>query len=99
MEGYLLLNLGSQGRISIWEKETDREVFKKGRTVQEQLEAKADEVLTWILRIEKISVVAPVSQKHKKGKQLTSLGKTIPRPFKSNSHFGSHMIKERKHHV
>lgn len=45
-----------------------REVFKKGRTVQERLEAKADEVLTWILRIENISVVAPISQKHKKGR-------------------------------
>ena len=51
-----------------------REVFKKLRTLQEQLEAKAGECLllscfevafTWILQIEKVSVVVPISQKHK----------------------------------
>lgn len=51
-----------------------REVVKKGRTLQDQLEAKANECLllscfevvpTWILQIEKVSVVVPISQKHK----------------------------------
>lgn len=51
-----------------------REIFKKGRTLQEQLDAKADEclhlscfevVLTWLSQIEKVSVVIPVSKKHK----------------------------------
>lgn len=50
-----------------------REVFKKGRTLQEQLEAKADECLilscfevvsTGIWQIEKVSVVVPICQKH-----------------------------------
>jgi len=65
-----------------------REVFKKGSTLQEQLEAKADECLllscfevvpTWILEIEKVSVVVPVSQKQKsyfsKGKYTHLPGK------------------------
>lgn len=51
-----------------------KEVFKKGRTLQEQLEAEADECLllscfavdpTWILQIEEISVAVSISQKHK----------------------------------
>lgn len=50
-----------------------REIFKKGRTLREQLDAKADEclllscfevVLSWLSQVEKASDVIPVSKKH-----------------------------------
>lgn len=67
-----------------------REIFSKGRTFQEQLDAKADEclllscfevVLAWISQIEKVSVVISVSKKHKnylaKGRYTHLLGNRL----------------------
>lgn len=68
-----------------------REIFKKGRTLQEQLDAKGDEclllscfevVFSWLSLVEKVSVVIPVPKRHKnylfKGKYTHLPGNRLP---------------------
>lgn len=62
-----------------------------GRTLQEQLDAKGDEclllscfevIVSWLSQVEKVSVVTPVSKKHKnylfKGRYTRLPGNRLP---------------------